>query len=128
MRQEELRAAFYHRFHFLVPVVSHPAVHTLWRVAVRAFWLLYFSFVLLILALRYLVLPNIESYRPEIEHQLSQALGLSVAIGKVEASWDGLHPDMLLSEVRLADPQGQPERAFNRVRDVYKRQDRHRAG
>ena len=118
MRQEELRSAFYHRFHFLVPVVSHPAVHTLWHIAVRAFWLLYFGFVVLILALRYLVLPNIESYGPEIEHQLSQALGLSVAIGKVEARWDGLNPDLILSDVRLADPQGQPALAFNRVRSV----------
>jgi hypothetical protein len=40
-------------------------------------------------ALRYLILPNVESYRPEIERELSQSLGLSVAIGRIEASWHG---------------------------------------
>jgi uncharacterized protein YhdP len=45
------------------------------RLALRGLLLLYFAFVLLILALRYLILPNIENYRPEIERQVSQALG-----------------------------------------------------
>ena len=36
------------------------------RFALRGLLLLYFSFVLLILGLRYLILPNIENYRPEI--------------------------------------------------------------
>jgi uncharacterized protein YhdP len=79
---------------------------------VRAFWLLYFGFVLLILALRYLVLPNIETYRPAIEQQLSRTLGLSVSIGRIAASWDGIHPDLLLSDVRIADSKGQPALAL----------------
>ena len=118
MREEELRPAVYHRFHVLVPIVSHPLLRATWRIAVRGFWLFYFAFVLLILALRYLVLPNIETHRPEIERQLGQALGLSVAIGRVEARWDGLNPDLMLSDVRLADAQGQPALAFSRVHGI----------
>jgi hypothetical protein len=67
MRQEELRPAVYHRLHRLVPFVSHPAVRAGWRWALRAAVVLYFAFVLLVLGLRYLILPNIENYRPEIE-------------------------------------------------------------
>lgn len=118
MQQEELRPALYHRFHWLMPVVSHAAVRRAWRVAVRACWVLYFGFILLVLALRYLILPNVEAYRPEVERQLSQALGLTVAIGQIDARWAGLNPQLALSEVRIADAQGQPALAFSRVEGV----------
>lgn len=118
MRQEELRPAIYYRLHRLLPVISHPATRLLGRLALRAVWLLYFAFILLVLALRYLVLPNIENYRPEIEQQLSQALGLSIAIGRIEASWEGMHPDLVLSDVRIADAQGLQALAFTRVEGV----------
>ena len=71
MRPEDLRPALYHRWHYLMPVVSHPGVRLLGRAAVRGLVVLYFGFVLLVLALRYLILPNIESYRPEIERHVS---------------------------------------------------------
>ena len=71
-------------------------------IAYVALLLAYFSFVVLVLALRYLILPNIESYRPEIERQIGHALGLAVGIGGIEASWDGLNPDLILSDVRIA--------------------------
>lgn len=84
----------------------------------RGILLLYFAFVLLILALRYLLLPNIEDYRPQIERSISRALGLSVAIGRIDARWDGLHPDLTLGEVRIFDQRGQPALAFDQVRGV----------
>ena len=118
MRQEELRPAVYHRLHRLVPFVSHPAVRAGWRWALRAAVVLYFAFVLLVLGLRYLILPNIENYRPEIERAAGEALGLAVAIGGIEASWAGLNPDLVLSDVRIADAQGQPALAFSRVESV----------
>ncbi|MCQ1548242.1 MAG: TIGR02099 family protein [Candidatus Accumulibacter phosphatis] len=118
MRQDELRPAVYHRLHRLLPVISHPAARWLGRIAVRTFWLLYFAFVLLVLALRYLILPNIESYRPEIERQVSQVLGLSVGIGRIEARWQGINPDLILSDVRIADAQGQPALTFARVESI----------
>ncbi len=118
MRPEDLRPALYHRWHYLMPVISHPGVRLLGRAAVRGLVVLYFGFVLLVLALRYLILPNIESYRPEIERYVSQTLGLTVVIGKIEASWQGINPDLILSDVRIADRQGQPALAFTRVESV----------
>lgn len=118
MRAEELRPALYHRFHYLLPFLAHPLAGKVWRLGVRAFWLLYFAFVLLVLALRYLVLPNIDSYRTEIEDRVGRAIGLSVSIGRIEASWDGLNPDLILSDVLIADRQGQPALAFMRVHSV----------
>ena len=118
MRQDELRPALYHRLHYLLPVIWHPALRSLGRIVLRGLLLLYFAFVLLILALRYLILPNIESYRPEVERQISRTLGLAVSIGGIEASWDGIHPDLILSDVRIADAQGQPALALTRVESV----------
>ncbi|MBP9805263.1 MAG: TIGR02099 family protein [Candidatus Accumulibacter sp.] len=118
MRQDELRPALYHRLHYLLPVIWHPALRSLGRIALRGLLLLYFAFVVLILALRYLILPNIESYRPEVERQISRTLGLAVSIGGIEASWDGIHPDLILSDVRIADAQGQPALALTRVESV----------
>jgi uncharacterized protein YhdP len=117
MRKEELRPALYHR---CTARADRFASRRCARAALRlrGLLLLYFAFVLLVLALRYLILPNIENYRPEIERQLSEALGLSVAIGGIEASWQGLNPDLILSDVRIADAQGQPALAFTRVESV----------
>lgn len=44
-----------------------PGFRFLWRTMVWAFWLIYFSFIVLVLALRYSILPNIENYRPALE-------------------------------------------------------------
>ncbi|MCP5247141.1 MAG: TIGR02099 family protein [Candidatus Accumulibacter sp.] len=118
MRQEELRPAIDHRFPRLAPLLAMPLAGRIWRAVIRLFWLLYFAFVLLVLALRYLILPSIESYRPQLEEHVSRAIGLSVRIGKISASWDGIHPHLVLSEVVIADQQGQPALAFSRVHGV----------
>ncbi|MDS4013572.1 MAG: YhdP family protein [Candidatus Accumulibacter sp.] len=101
-----------------LPVAVTPALRAVWAFSVRAFWLIYFAFVLLILGLRYLVLPGIEAYRPDIEREASRALGLAVSIGRIEARWAGLNPDLILSDVRIADRKGQPALAFRRVESV----------
>ena len=74
MHGNESRAALYHRFHFLLPFVYNPVVRRGWRLLVWAFWLVYFFFILAILALRYIVLPNVEEYRPAIERLVSEGL------------------------------------------------------
>ena len=121
MREEklrELRPALYHRFHLLMPLFSHPLARRVWRCLVGAFWLFYFAFIVLVLALRYLLLPNVETYRSEIERQLSQAVGLSVSIGRIDASWDGINPDLVLSDVIVADSSGEPALVLTRVHSV----------
>lgn len=117
-RGSALRAALYHRFHFLLPFVSSPVARRGWRVLVWAFWLVYFAFVLTVLALRYVVLPQVEEYRPAIERLVSEGLGQAVSIGRIEASWAGINPDLTLHDVRVADAEGRPALAFSRVETV----------
>ena len=89
-----------------------------WRPLVWAFWMVYFGFVLAVLGLRYVVLPHIEDYRDDIERMASRGLGQSVSIGKIEASWDGVNPDLTLLDVRIADAEGLPAISLNRVEAV----------
>jgi uncharacterized protein (TIGR02099 family) len=78
------------------------------RVCEAVLWMVFFAFALCVILLRYAILPNAERYRPEVESVLSKALGSRVAIGGIEAGWDGLYPDLDLSDVRVFDRQGRP--------------------
>ena len=95
-----------------------PCLRGLWRSLCWIFWLLYFGFVGLVLALRYSILPNIEHYRPALAQIASQQLGQTVRIGRVEAHWDGINPDLTLYDVQVHDPQGRPALSLARVEAI----------
>lgn len=78
-------------------------------------WLLFATTVLL---LRYVVLPDIARYQPDIERLASQAVGLPVRIGGLHAGWDGLRPELILDNVRVLDRQGDEALSFRRVEAV----------
>ncbi|WP_200385149.1 YhdP family protein [Rhodocyclus tenuis] len=118
MAAPTLRQALYYRFHRLVPFIAHPAARPLGRALLLAATLLWFAFVLAVLVLRYAVLPNIESYRGDIERLVSEGVGLQVNIGRIEARWAGVNPDLTLLDVRVADAAGRPALAFSRVQTV----------
>jgi uncharacterized protein (TIGR02099 family) len=61
---------------------------------------------LLLLTLRYSILPGIERYHEQITTAASAAIGQPLTIGKIEADWDGLRPRLLLSDVQILDKQG----------------------
>ena len=69
-------------------------------------WALFFVSALGVILLRYAILPNVERYRPAIENALSSAIGARLTIGHIVAGWDGLYPDLDLTDVRLLDTQG----------------------
>ncbi len=61
---------------------------------------------LLLLTLRYRILPDIERYHDQITVAAIMAIGQPLTIGKIEADWDGLRPRLLLSDVKILDKQG----------------------
>lgn len=83
--------------------------------AAFAGWLL---FVAIVLALRYAVLPKIADYRADIEQAATRAVGQPVRIGRVEARWRGLNPDLVLDDVVVADRQGGTAFSLSRVEGV----------
>jgi uncharacterized protein (TIGR02099 family) len=96
-RWRRLRAAYRY---------ANLASHHVLGFTVKAVLLAYFVFMLLFLALRWAVLPNIDLYKPDIERAASRALGNQVTITRVYASWHGLHPNLYLGDVRLRDHLG----------------------
>ncbi len=71
--------------------------------------LLYFVAATMMLGVRYLVLPHINEWRPQIEKRLSSALGAQVTMGEIAASWSGLNPTLALENLRLRDRQSNLE-------------------
>lgn len=86
--------------------VCNLATHHVLGFTLKLALLLYFAFAILLLALRYLVLPNIDHYKGDIERQASRALGNPVTIERIYASWSGLNPTLFLGDVVLRDQQG----------------------
>ena len=58
------------------------------------------------LGVRYWLLPNIDSYSPQISAAISQATRQRIVIGAIRGDWDGLRPRLQLQDVRLYDAQG----------------------
>jgi uncharacterized protein (TIGR02099 family) len=96
-RWRRLRAAYRY---------ANLASHHLLGFAVKLVLLLYFGFALVFLVVRYVVLPNIDYYKGDIERLASRALGNPVSIARIYATWHGLHPSLFLGDVVLRDQQG----------------------
>lgn len=76
------------------------------RILLRVLVFLYFVFAVLVLMLRYAVLPNIGRYQPEVEQLLSRSLGREARVAQLRASWSGLNPQLLLKDVTIRDQRG----------------------
>ena len=84
----------------------------------KAVWITVASFLLVaasVLALRYWVLPNVDSYRERVAQSVSKAAGQRVTIGNMTADWDGLHPRLNLGNVIVYDKAGRAALTLQRV-------------
>jgi uncharacterized protein (TIGR02099 family) len=79
------------------------------RFLIISLLLFYFAAATTMLGVRYLFLPHINEWRPEIEKRLSKALGADVTMGEIAASWSGLNPALALQNLRLRDRQSNVE-------------------
>jgi uncharacterized protein (TIGR02099 family) len=113
-----LRQRLYRRLSWLWPLLYSPALRRILRVAWRVVLVAWLVFALLVLGLRFLVLPNVGAYHEEIEKAVSQAVGQPVTIGGITARWQGLNPDLVLDNVVIADRQGTPAFSLEQVEAV----------
>ncbi len=87
----------------------------LWRALLWGVTIVYFIAAAAILGLRYVVLPQIESYRETIAQMMSTGIGLKVTIGSIDAQWNGLRPTLALHQLQVHDAAGRPALAFDNV-------------
>lgn len=85
-----------------------PTLSKLFRIARYAAVTAAFLFAVILLALRYWLLPNIEHYRAELAASISRAAGQRVEIGAISTDWAGLRPHLLLRDVQIYDKRGLP--------------------
>lgn len=64
------------------------------------------AFLAAVLALRYVVFPQIDDYREDIAASVSRASGMAVTLADVDAGWHGLRPQLDMTGVRVADRRG----------------------
>ncbi|MES2537425.1 MAG: YhdP family protein [Pseudomonadota bacterium] len=75
----------------------------------------YFLFCGLFLTLRYVVLPNIDMYKAEVEQLATRAIGRPVSIGTIHASWRALNPHLSLNNVVIRNKEGEPALSLPQV-------------
>lgn len=80
------------------------------RTIVRRFWGL-FAFVLcsfaVLVVIGRLVTPLIASYRDELTAAASARFGLNVQVEQLQATWEGLSPELLLEGITVNSPNGE---------------------
>ncbi|HET7672844.1 MAG TPA: hypothetical protein VFK84_20705, partial [Burkholderiales bacterium] len=81
-------------------------------------WGAFFALAAAVLVLRYGVLPQIEHYRPQIVARVAATVGQPVKIGRIEAEWLGLRPQINLSDVRIYDAEGREALVLPSVQNI----------
>jgi uncharacterized protein (TIGR02099 family) len=90
----------------------------IWRVAEVLAWTAFFAFAVLLLAVRFWILPTVEQHRDAIAAAAARVIGQPVKIGAIEAGWLGLRPQINLSNVRIFDAQGREALLLPSVENV----------
>jgi uncharacterized protein (TIGR02099 family) len=98
-------------------ILKHGSLWT-YRLATYAVLAAGIVFVALVIALRYVVLPNINDYRETIAQAISRAAGQRVSIGAITGSWQGYRPELNFRDVRVFDARNQQALSLGRVEAV----------
>ena len=75
----------------------------------RAVLILYVLLAIVVLGVRYWLLPHIDQWRAPLEQVLSAATESEVQIGKLSAQWQGLRPQLHIEDLRMQNPLAQAE-------------------
>jgi len=92
-------------------------ISTLWayRVVTGAVLICGFVFALVVLGVRFWVLPNIEDYRETIARELSAATQQRITIGRLQGRWSGINLQLTLDDLAVFDRAGRPALKLERV-------------
>jgi uncharacterized protein (TIGR02099 family) len=85
------------------------------RWALYAVLVLLLIFVLAAIAIRFVVFPNIDSYKNDIAAYASKTAGQKITIGDIKTDWDGISPKFALKNVDVFDAENRPALRLNDV-------------
>jgi len=72
-------------------------------------WIIYAILLLLALmviiaaVIRFVIFPNINTYKNDISAQISEKIGLKTTIGNITTGWEGISPKIVISEIDIYD-------------------------
>jgi uncharacterized protein (TIGR02099 family) len=69
---------------------------------------MYFAVAGIYLALRYVVMPQVDAFRPRIEQLVSSKIHAQMRIGRINAQWSGLEPTFDIDNLRIDALDGTP--------------------
>ena len=73
-------------------------------------------FIVMVLALRFWILPNLDQWRGDIADSISQSAGQKVTLGQLTADWQGWNPRLRIQQLRVY---GQDNRPALLLTDVH---------
>ncbi len=85
------------------PPIARPLVVRVARALVTLVVAGFATFALLLLAVRFIVFPQVEAYRDPLTTQLSRQLGQPVELRALTTGWDGWNPKLVLHDFRVLD-------------------------
>jgi uncharacterized protein (TIGR02099 family) len=85
------------------PAAATPLALRVARALVTLLLVAFAAFALLLLAVRFVVFPQVEAYRDTLTSQLSRQLGQPVELRALTTGWDGWNPKLVLHDLRLLD-------------------------
>ncbi|SDB83233.1 YhdP family phospholipid transporter [Paraburkholderia lycopersici] len=88
------------------PHHHHPVLRHTLRVLAAIALVLYFIVGTLLLGLRYVVLPRVDSFRPRIEQVVSEKIRAEFRIGRLAPHWSGFQPGIDISNLTIRDRHG----------------------
>ena len=63
-------------------------------------------FTVLVLWLRYVALPDVDRWRPDVLHSIERSTGMAVGVTAMRGGWGGLRPVLSLEGVSINDKAG----------------------
>ena len=85
------------------------------RWVLYAVTLLLIIFVLAVLAVRFIIFPNIDEYKDDIAAYASKNAGQKITIGNISTSWDGVSPHIGLKNIDIFDAENRSALHLNNV-------------
>ncbi len=88
-------------------------------------WLIYAILVLLSLmvitaaVIRFVIFPNIDAYKDDIATKITEKIGLRTTIGQIITGWDGISPQILISEIDIYDNDDKSALHLNNVKGTF---------
>ncbi len=83
-----------------------------WRLLYRStLWLAGTMLTIMLIAalmVQFWIMPNISQYKNDIAAFASKTAGQKVAIGDIQASWDGINPHLSISNIDIFDAENRP--------------------